>query len=133
MTQENVEIVRRAYEEFRVTGKFVEGIATPDFIWDMTKFRGWPEQQVYEGIEGARAFLREWTAAWDEWELELDALHDAGEKVVAILRQRGRSKLSGMPVEMSLAQVWTLDQGKQTRVETYSDPTDALESVGLAG
>jgi ketosteroid isomerase-like protein len=128
-----VEIVRRAYEQFRVTGQFVAEIVTPDFVWDMSKFRGWPEQQVYEGIEGARTFLREWTAAWDEWELELDALHDAGEKVVAILRQRGRSKLTGMPVEMSLAQVWTLDQGKQTRMETYSDPTEALKAVGLAG
>jgi ketosteroid isomerase-like protein len=129
----NVEVVRRAYEQFRATGQFVAEIVTPDLVWDMSNFRGWPEQQIYEGVQGARTFLREWTAAWDEWELEVDALHDAGDKVVALLRQRGRSKLTGTPVEMSLAQVWTFRDDKQTRMETYSDPTETLEAVGLAG
>jgi ketosteroid isomerase-like protein len=59
----------------------------------------------------------------------VDALHDAGDKVVAVLRQSGRSKLNGMPVEMSLAQVWTLRDGKQTRMEMYSDPAEALEAA----
>jgi ketosteroid isomerase-like protein len=129
MSRENLEIVRRGYEQFRATGQFVAELATPDFAWDMSHFHGWPEQQVYEGAEGAQSFLREWTAAWDQWELEVDALHDAGDKVVAVLRQSGRSKLNGMPVEMSLAQVWTLRDGKQTRMEMYSDPAEALEAA----
>jgi ketosteroid isomerase-like protein len=106
---------------------------TPDFIWDMSHFHGWPEQQVYQGVEGARTFLREWTAAWNDWELEVDALHEAGDKVVALVHQHGRSKLTGMPVDMSLAQVWTLRDGKEARMDMYSDPAEALEAVGLAG
>src|SRR5947209_1346086 len=99
----------------------------------MSNFDGWPEQQVYEGVEGARKFLAEWTAAWDDWELELDALHDAGDTVVALIRQRGRSKVAGMPVDMSLAQVWTLRDGKETRMDMYSDVTEALKAAGLRG
>jgi ketosteroid isomerase-like protein len=83
---------------------------------------GWPEHQVYEGIAGAERFLSDWSAAWDDWDVESEAVHDAGDKVVVLLRQRGRSKAAGMPVDMSFAMVWTLHEGKQTRMEMFSAP-----------
>ena len=132
MSQENVEIVRRGYEYFAATGEVrAEGTA-PDFVWDMSKFRGWPEQQTYEGREGARMFLRDWLEAWDGWELAVEEYHDAGDKVVAIVRQRGRSKTSGLPVDMSFGMIWTIRDGKQARMEMYADPAEALEAVGLS-
>ena len=131
MSQENVEIVRGAYERFSTTGQFDAQIATSDFVWDMSNFDGWPEQQVYEGVAGAETFLSSWTSVWDEWELELEGLRDAGDKVVALLRQRGRSRAAGMLVDMSFAQVWTLRDGKEARMEMYSDPSEALKAVGL--
>src|SRR6266567_2742462 len=131
MSQANVEIVRGAYEQFASTGQFATEIVTPDFVWDMSHFHGWPEQQVYEGAEGARTFLEGWTAAWEDWELELEGLHDAGDRVVALLCQRGRSKAAGMLVEMNFAQVWTLRDGKEARMDMYSDPAEALKDVGL--
>jgi hypothetical protein len=72
MSQENVEIVRSGYAHFAITGEFASEIVTPDFVWDMSNFVGWPEQQVYEGADGARSFLEAWTSAWDDWELEVD-------------------------------------------------------------
>jgi ketosteroid isomerase-like protein len=128
---DNVEIVREGYARFRARGMFARELTAPDFIWDMSHFHGWPEQQVYEGVQGAENFLAEWTSAWDDWELEVDALHDAGERVVALVHQRGRSKATGMLVNMSFAQVWTLLDGKRTRMDMYSDPREALEAVGL--
>jgi ketosteroid isomerase-like protein len=132
MSQENVEIVRVGYERFAATGEFVADLATDDFVWDMSNFHGWPEQQVYEGVDGTGAFLSEWMDAWEDWELELEALHDAGDRVVALVHQRGRSKEGGMPVEMSFAQVFTFRDGKQARMEMYSDRNEALEAAGLA-
>ncbi len=131
MSQENVEIVRVGYERFAATGEFVADLATDDFVWDMSNFHGWPEQQVYEGVDGTGAFLSEWMDAWEDWELELEALHDAGDRVVALVHQRGRSKEGGMPVEMSFAQVFTFRDGKQARMEMYSDRNEALEAAGL--
>jgi ketosteroid isomerase-like protein len=130
MSRENVEIVRIGYQRFAATGEFTDEIVTADFVWDMSNFHGWPEQQVYAGAEGARTFLKDWTGAWEDWQLEVDALHDAGDRVVALLRQHGRSKANGMPVEMSFAQVWTLRGGKEARMDMYSDPAEALEAVG---
>ena len=62
MSQENLEIVRRRYERLGATGEpFTETETTAsDFVWDMSTFRGWPEQQTYEGVEEARGFLRNW-------------------------------------------------------------------------
>ena|SRR5205823_791940 len=130
MSQENLEIIRSGYEEFATTGKV--GDVTPDFVWSMSNFSGWPEQQVYEGAEGAQRFLDEWVDAWDDWELEIEALEDAGDKIVALVRQRGRSKAAGIPVEMSFAQVWTLRDGKQARMDMYSDRAEALAAAGLS-
>jgi ketosteroid isomerase-like protein len=127
----NVELVRDALEHFLATGEFAEQFAAEDFVWDMSTFRDWPEQQTYEGSDGARSFLRDWVDAWEDWELEVESLHDAGEKVVAVMRQRGRSKTSGMSVEMSFAHVFSLRDGLQTRMQMYSDPAEAFAAVGL--
>ena len=115
MSQENVELVRRGYEQFAITGQFFAEIATPEFVSDMSHFHGWPEREVYEGVEGAEHFLSDWTAVWDDWELEVEAMHDAGDKVVVLVRQRGRSRAAGMAVDMSLPGVdsprWQGDRG----------------------
>ncbi len=129
MSEENVEIVRHGYERFAATGQLDSDITSPEFVWDMSNFHGWPERQTYEGAEEVLSFFNDWISAWDDWELEVEALHDAGDKVVALMRQRGRSKTAGMPVEMSFAQVWTLRGGKQTRMDMYSDRAEALEAA----
>jgi ketosteroid isomerase-like protein len=131
VSEENVAIVRGGYEEFRRRGSLVRELLAPEFVWDMSHFHGWPEQQVYEGVQGAERFIEEWTSAWDDWDLGIEELRDAGDQVVAVHRQRGRSKSTGLPVDMSFAMVWTLREGKQTRMEMYSDVGEALKAVGL--
>ena len=130
MSAQNVEIVRRAYAHTQATGRVHARVIAPDFIWDMSKFP-WPEQQLYEGADGAQAFLDDWTDVWDDWEFEVEAFADAGDKVVAIVRQRGRAKATGMTVDMSFAKVWTVRDGKLTRMEMYADPAQALKAVDL--
>jgi ketosteroid isomerase-like protein len=131
MSEENVEIVREGYERFVATGELAADLVTDDFVWDMSNFHGWPEQQIYEGVAGVRAFLSEWVGAWEDWELVQEALREAGNKVVALMHQRGRSKEGGVPIEMSFAMVFTLRDGKQARMEMYSDRDEALKAAGL--
>jgi ketosteroid isomerase-like protein len=126
MSQENVEIVRRSYEHFKATGEIRTG--ADDLVWDVSNL-GWPDQQVYTGDEGAMQFNAEWAAAWDDWELEPEDYIDAGERVVVILIQRGRSKATGVPVEMRFAQVWTLRDGQGIRMQLYANVEEALEAV----
>ena len=131
MSQENVELVRRGHEEFVKTRALVADTAAPAFVWDMTHFHGWPEQEMYEGVQGAERFLHDWISAWDDWDIEIEALHDAGDRVVAVMHQRGRSKSTGVVVDMSFAQAWTFVDGKRTRMDMYSHVGEALKAVGL--
>ena len=133
MSQENVEIVRRGWEHFQATGEPLEEIYAPDFVWDMGTFPALVGiSERYEGTDGMRQFIVEWTEPFEDWKVEVESLHDAGEKVLAICRQSGRSRASGVPVEMRLAQVFTVRDGLQTRMEMYADPAEAFEAVGLA-
>ena len=130
MSQENVELVRAGYERYVTRGELGQDY-TEDFVWDVSNLH-WPGQQVYEGADGAQAFLREWADPWEDWEVEPVSFHDAGDRVVVLVRQRARSKSTGMPVEMSFAQIWTLREGKRTRMEMYSDPAEAIAAAGLS-
>lgn len=129
--ESNLELMRRGYEEFVATGELSDERMDPGFVWDMSTFRGWPERQTYEGIEGAREFLAAWTGAWEDWELSVEELHDAGDRVLAVLRQRGRAKATGMPVDMLFCQLWTYRDGKQVRMEMYASREEGLRAAGL--
>ena len=131
MSDQNVEVIRRGYEHFVATGQLLEETIDPGFVWDMSTFRNWSERQTYEGLEGAKEFLMDWADAWEDWQVEVEELHDAGDKVVTVARQSGRAKATGLPVDMHLAQVWSLRDGKQVRMEMYADPGGAMRAVGL--
>ena len=127
MSQENVEVMRRGWKHFEATGEFLVAV---DFVWDVSNL-GWPDQQVYSGPEGANQFNAEWADAWDDWHLEVEDLIDAGERVVAIVNQRGRSKATGIPVDMRFAQVWTLRDGQGVRMQMFASVEEALETARL--
>jgi ketosteroid isomerase-like protein len=128
MSEENVEIVRRGYAHFRATGEIR---AHPDLVWDVSTL-GWPDEQIYSGPAGAMQFNAEWADAWDDWEVEPEDYIDAGERVVVIVNQRGRSKSTGVPVHMRFAQVWTLRNGQAIRMQMYASVEEALEDLGLS-
>src|SRR5215212_4934313 len=113
MSAENVETIRRGYQHVMETGDPLEEIIHPDFVWDMSTFGNWPERQTYEGVEGMREFLADWTGAFEDWQLEVKEILDAGDDVVAICHQSGRSRTTGLPVDMDFAQLWTVSEGRQ--------------------
>ncbi len=134
MSEENVEIVRRSYEHFVATGEFLAETMHDDFVWDMSTFRGWPDRQSYSGIEGATEFNADWDAAWDDWRLEVEVYIDAGgDRVVTIVRQRGRSKTSGVTVDMRFGQVFKVREAQLRGMRMYASPSEALEAAGLSG
>jgi ketosteroid isomerase-like protein len=136
MSRENVEIVRRAFEEFTRGGwePLFDSLWAPEIVWDMS-----PSDiaglGIYHGHDEVRSFFEDWfsTFPFDEWEQELEDLIDCGDQVVvALTRQRGRGSASGVSVELEYAQVVTLRESKIVRVVVYTDRTQALEAVGLS-
>jgi len=131
-SQENLEALQRGYAHFIETGDFLEDLIHPDFVWDMSTFRGWPERQTYPGIDGARQFMADWLAAWEDWRLEVEEFLAGEDAVVAVVHQRGQSKATGLVADMNFAMVWTFRDGKQVRMNMYASPDEALEATGVA-
>jgi ketosteroid isomerase-like protein len=127
----NVDLVRSGYEHFQRTGEPASHDWSPDFVWDMSTFQGWPEDPEYAGREGFDRFMANWLEPFDEWSLDVEELIDAGDKVVAILRQRGSAR-GGAEVAMHFAHVWTIRDGKSTRAQMYADPGEALAAAGVS-
>jgi ketosteroid isomerase-like protein len=138
MSQENVEFVRRAFEGFRAgmergdpgAGLDREDIAD-EFEWIV------PEpldgRSVWPGREGFVEFIRTWTEQFEDWSIRVERLIDAGEdRVVALTYQSATGRESGVPVEVSIGQVWEVEGGRLARVTNYLSHAEALEAAGLS-
>jgi ketosteroid isomerase-like protein len=136
MSQENVELVRRAYEVFNEGGPAAiisAGIWSPEIVFDFSP-SDIPGLGVYRGHDEVRAFFEEdWFGAFpfEEWEVEVDELVDHGDQVIATHRQRGRGASSGAAAELEQGIIFTLRDGEVVRAEIYGDPEKALEAAGL--
>jgi ketosteroid isomerase-like protein len=137
MSQENIEIVRRAFETFNRGGPeavISEGFWSPELVWDFSP-SGIPGLGVYRGHDEVRSFFTEdWFRAFpfEDWEVELDELIDNEDQVIAIARQRGRGAASGVGAELEQAHVFTLRDGAAVHVKSYLDRTKALEAAGVS-
>jgi hypothetical protein len=70
-----------------------------------------------------------WLEPWDTYEHHLEALHDAGDEVVAILHISATA--GGAAVEMRVGHVWAVIDGAVVRITPYSEPAKALKAAGL--
>jgi ketosteroid isomerase-like protein len=50
---------------------------------------------------------------------------------VAVIREHEVGRASGVPVEMTHTAVWTLADGKVTKMQVFDDRHQALEAAGL--
>jgi ketosteroid isomerase-like protein len=132
MSEGNIELVRDSFAAFqrgdldwldRHTDPQVE-IAQPPNL---------PGTSTYTGKEGMHEALRDWPSQWEEFRIELiqaTAL-DQG-RVLAMTRQVGRGKESGVEVEAVFAFVFTVRRGKLLRWQMFTSREEALEAAGLS-
>jgi ketosteroid isomerase-like protein len=130
MSEENVEVVRRAHEHFRRTAEVLPEIYDPDAEWMAA--REDPDAETHRGLEAIRGYFAQWTGMFEDIDFRAEELIDAGHKVFAWIRFSGRGATSGVPVEMEQAQIWTFREGKVVRVEEYFDRREAREAAGLS-
>jgi ketosteroid isomerase-like protein len=137
MSEENVEIVRLAYD-YVSTGRdaaTVLEIYDPEVEWDISQAPArhlLGEPHVFRGHDGLRKFFQAWYEAWAEVKPDLEELRDVGDQVIAIETTRGRGRTSGLDVEITHASVWTVRKGKITRVQWFATREEALEAAGLS-
>jgi ketosteroid isomerase-like protein len=135
VSQENVEIVRRASEilsEAYKSGEVPDEmlvLCAPDFQLDASRRVFNPA--TYDGHAGLRSAISEISDAWEDFCEGNEQLIDVGDKVLALQTIAGRGRASGIEVRAAAALIWTLRNGQIVHVEVFSDRSEALKAVGL--
>ena len=132
MSQENVEIVERAYAAFgRRDVPALVGLLSEDFELDISghPVPDFPDHGV--GAEHVLAFLATYLSGFDDYTLRIMRHMEAGDEVVVLLHDSARIRGSEGTVERDLAHVWTVRAAKLRRLRAYNAHADALEAVGL--
>jgi ketosteroid isomerase-like protein len=132
MSQENVEIVRNAFQTFGAEGiDAALSFFSPDFIWYPTD--RWLDGSDYRGHEGMRRLSAAFSENFDDFRYEVHDIRDAQDRVVALVDMTGRIKHSGAEVSQRLGFVISgFRDGAFREVRAFPSWSDALEDVGLA-
>jgi ketosteroid isomerase-like protein len=136
MSRENVKIVRRGYELFEAGD--LEGVA--GLFADEAELADAGGLGVAGTAAGTRrgphGFLRateEVVEAFEDYRVEAKEFIEADEVVVVPVRISGRGRASGAKLEMHVAHLWELRNGKVIRGDVYRTTEEALEAAGLRG
>jgi len=100
-----------------------------EFDWSRRMLDG----EVLRGREEAVGFLQSMTELFDEIHIPSDELTDLGEGLVLLFgKARFKGRASGLDVEASAANLWTVRDGKVARFRFYQTKEDALEDAATS-
>ena len=122
-------VVKRFFEHFLTTG---------ELLWDVVDDRvevhdhDTPDQGAYRGRTGVDRWLRDWSDAWAEWDIEPEEFIDAGDRVIAVIRMRTKGAGSGVELDRQDAIVYRFSEDKILRTDYYNSKQQALEVAGVS-
>jgi ketosteroid isomerase-like protein len=130
MSERNVAIARSAIEAFnRGDVDAVLALAAPDV--EVYAPPDSPNPGRYVGYDGYLQWSEQWLEAWETFTLDVLDIEAVDDRhVVAVVRQNGRGRLSGLEVTMAGAHLYEIDaDGKIVRFQLYDERERALENV----
>ncbi len=131
MSQTNLEIVLDAYARFNAGEKVPElWFWHPDAEFHASSAD--PDTAVHRGIDAIRQQFARWLDAYPDLMVEPLEAKEKGDMVFLWVRFVGHGAGSGIPMEMELGHVYTLREGKATRVAEYQERGEGLEAAGLS-
>jgi ketosteroid isomerase-like protein len=131
MSEENVEIVRRAVEAYEREG--LDGSMryyAPEIEWTATPTA--IDRATYRGHDGMRRLFGDFDDEFDDLRFDVEELIDASDQVIVTIRIGGRGRASGAPVDRTWSFVCSLRDGMIYRVRAYNERAEALEAAGLS-
>jgi ketosteroid isomerase-like protein len=142
LSDENVELLRQAYERFNGLGRTdpndvdLEQI-DPD-LWallapdvELHERPDLPDAKVYRGREESKRFWRKTWEIFSEIRWEPEEFIDGADVIVVMARIKGVGRGSEVPIEMDGADVFWFRGGLIARIQGFPSKRDALEAAGI--
>jgi ketosteroid isomerase-like protein len=132
MSQENVEIVRRAFDALS-RGDIEAFVALHHAEGQIHELAEMPDHKVYRGHDEIRQWVESGLEVFPgvRWSLE-EVLHDADDRVVVRTGFRGQGGGSGVPVDQTVFHLIEFDDGLVVQARAWFDRDQALEAVRLS-
>ncbi len=138
MSRENIELVRRLYEELahegsprefdqRLTDEALGRYLDPGIEW-LPVGHSLQAVDSYRGFDGVRRFWSEFVSTWDSYKVEPLSFHAAGEQVAVVVHIVGRTH--ALEVDETRSSLLTLRDGLVVRVQSFADLDGAREAAG---
>jgi ketosteroid isomerase-like protein len=130
MSARNVEVIRQLFEAFnaRDLDAMLERLEPQA---ELHPLRAQLEGKAYRGHDGLREMLADFDEDWEYVQVDPEELRDTDDTVVVLGRLRARGRASGAELDVPMAFLWRLRDGKAAYAETFSEPEDALRAAGL--
>jgi ketosteroid isomerase-like protein len=133
MSEQNVEIVRRAVEAFNELG--FEGVGASGLVTDDIEFHEPPEQpapRVARGREEMQKLSGEFDEAWENHQSEPREIRTIDADRVLLVSVEHFKGRDGIELEAPFAAIFTLRDGKIASWQAFWDKQKALEAAGLS-
>jgi ketosteroid isomerase-like protein len=135
MSQENVEIVRKAYEAWEPawgsgTSDLGALLALMDDDLVCRTHAPFPDPRTWHGLQGFLDMSADAADIFDEFRLRGEEFIDAGDRVLVRVVLEGRGSGSGAEVSGTFWYVYGVRGGKLTTIDMYAVREQALEALG---
>jgi ketosteroid isomerase-like protein len=130
MSQENVEIVRRAYDATS-RSDWDTALETAAAEFELVPPDQSPESAPVRGVREVKAWFADQQETVGDFSIEVEQLIEAEQFVVALLGLRIRPHGTDADLELRIAHLWTLHDGKLIRCEIFPEREKALAAAGL--
>lgn len=125
MPSQNVDALREGYEALnRGDLSGVRALLHPEIEWQEGPAA--PEGGIHHGRDSFEAFLRKWLESFDSFRIEPEEILEHEDRLIALVRQSGTGRASGVEVEVRIAHVWTVKDGQAVRWQSYPSREEAL-------
>ena len=129
VSESNVEVVRRLFELYASGGMEAALEVLDEQLVIVIPPEMSAEPDSYHGHEGARRYFAGFDGMLEDVRYEALDLIPEGEHVLVRARLAGRGVSSGLEVDLESIVVHSVEGGKVTRIEPYTDLESARKSL----